>query len=320
MSIRAAEVLAPKIVLHDLDARAALLNGRLSVRPLTAVVGGGRLDGRFDLESRGKAAYLATVLTVRQLDVGAILRELKQANILEGRMDARIDVSGTGTSIAGIMSGSSGMTYATMGEGRLNNKYLGLLGSNIASGIIQMINPFKKETPFTRLSCLVCGFKIGKGNAETTAFVVNSDYMSVVGNGTINLRTEGLDFNLTPIPKEGIGTGLTGKLNLSLGELTRPFKLAGTLAHPSLAIDVTQSAIAAGKAVGGFMLFGPAGLGSALVGSSSDDRQLCPLAIKAAQQGVKLNLAKKGVAGKAAEGVEKGIGAIEKGLKGIFGR
>ena len=148
-----------------------------------------------------------------------------------------------------------------------------------------MINPFKKESPFTPVSCIVCGFKIGHGKAETTALVVNSDYMSVVGNGTINLRTEGLDINLKPIPKEGIETGIAGTVNLSLGELTRPFELAGTLAHPSLGIDLTQTAIAAGKALGGFMLLGPVGLGAALLGSSSGEKQLCPLR-RAAQQGV----------------------------------
>jgi AsmA family protein len=320
VSIRAAEVFLPQLALHDLDAKASLQKGHLSVKPLAAIIGGGRLDGRLDLESREKVAHVATLVTVKQLDTGAMFKELGKADMLDGRMDARIDVSGTGGSIAGLMSGLNGMAYVTMGEGKINNRYLGLLGSDISSNILRMVNPFKKELPTTKVSCVVCGFKIEKGKAETTALVVNSDYMSVVGNGTIDLRTEGLDLSLRPVPKEGIGTGITGKLNLSLGELARPFKLAGTLSHPSLAIDVRETAVAAGKALGGLMLFGPVGIGSALVGSSGDEKQLCPLAVKAAQQGVKLKLAPKGVTGKATEGIEKGIGALGKGLKGLFGR
>jgi hypothetical protein len=216
------------------------------------------------------------------------------------------------------------MAYVTMGEGRINNKYLGFLGSDVASNLLRMVNPLKKESPFTAVSCMVCGFKIKSGMAETTAFVLNTEYMSVVGDGTINLRTEGLDLSMKPIPKEGVGTGITGKFNLSLGELTRPFKLAGTLAHPSLGIDVQQTAITAGKALGGFMLLGPVGLGSALVGSSSGEQQLCPLAVKAAEQGVKLNLSEKGqgqgVVGNTTQGLQKGLGAVTKGLKGIFGK
>ena len=131
VSLRAAEVFTPQLVLHDLDAKVALVDGRLSVRPLTAIIGGGRLDvGRFDLDSRGKAARVKTVVTVRQLDVGAMQREIKKTVIVEGRLDAHVDVSGTGESMASLLSGLSGMTYVIMGEGRINNRYLGILGSN----------------------------------------------------------------------------------------------------------------------------------------------------------------------------------------------
>jgi hypothetical protein len=325
VSLKAAEVLSPRLALHNLFASLALKAGHLSVKPLTAVISGGSLEGHFDLEPRGKAAQVETMVTISQLDLGAMLRELKKKTILEGRVDGRIKVSGRGDSIAGLMSKLSGMTYAVMGEGRINNKYIGLLGSDMGSNIFRMINPFNKESPFTALSCLVCGFKIGSGVAETTALVVNSDSMSVVGEGTINLRTEGLDFNFKPIPKEGIGTGITGKLSLSLDELTRPFKLTGTLARPTLAIDFEQTAITVGKALGGLMLLGPVGLGGALVGESSSEKQLCRLAVKAAEQGVKLSLVEKeqgnkGLIGKTTQGVEKGIGEVGQGLKRLLGR
>jgi hypothetical protein len=323
-SLKAAEVLTPQLALHNLSASLALEAGRLSVKSLTAVIGGGTLSGHFDLEPRGKAAHVETVATISRLDMGVMLRGLKETNILEGRVDALVNVSGRGDSIAGLMSGLTGTAYMIMGEGRINNRYIGLLGSNIGSNIFRMINPLHKESPTTELSCLVCGFRIGSGVAETTALVVNSDSMSVVGEGTINLHTEGLNFTLKPIPKEGIGTGITGKLGFSLGELARPFKLTGTLARPSLAIDYEQTAISVGKALGGFMLFGPAGLGGALVGESSSEKQLCRLAATAAREGVKLSLVEeqenKGIIGKTTQGVEKGIGEVEQGLKKLFGR
>ncbi|HUJ67901.1 MAG TPA: AsmA family protein [Syntrophorhabdales bacterium] len=324
VSLRASDVFTPQIALHDLDAKVTLVDGHLSVAPLTALIGGGRLDARLDLKPVGKAAQMATLVTVKQLDAGAMLRELKESEMIDGRLDARVDVTGSGESIAGIMAGLNGMVYVIMGEGKINNKYLGLLGGDISSSVLRMINPFKKEAPYTAVSCMVYGFKITNGMADTTAFVLNTETMSVVGNGTINLRTEGLDLSMNPVPKEGVGTGITGKFSLNLGELTKPFKLAGTLAHPSLGVDFKQAALTAGKAVGGFMLLGPIGLGSALVGSSSGEKQLCPMAVKAAEQGVKLNLSQQGqsqgVVGKTTQGVEKGIGAVTKGLKGLFGK
>ena len=68
------------------------------------------------------------------------------------------------------------------------------------------------------------------------------------------------------MPKEGIAG-----VSLSLGELAKPFKLGGTLANPSLGIDLTQTSIATTKVVGGMALFGPVGIVAALVGEESDD-------------------------------------------------
>lgn len=324
VSLKAAEVLTSQIVLRNLAMRADLADGRLTVSPLSAAVSGGSLDGRLDVVSKGKTARVAANLTIKRLDVGAMLRELKKSNVLEGHADVNVNVSGSGASVAGIMAGLNGTAYAIMGEGKINNKYMGILGSNIASGLLRMVNPLSTQKPATSVSCMVCGFRMKSGIAETTALVLNSDYMSVVGNGTIDLRTEGLDLSLKPIAKEGIGTGLTGKINLSLGELTRPFKLAGTLSHPSLAVDFQQTAITAAKALGGFALLGPAGLGGALLGSSTGEKQLCPLAIQAAERGVKLSeLEKKqdkSLAGRASEGAGKVIGGVRKGLEKLFGR
>ncbi len=321
VNLKAGQVLSPWLTLRDLDAALGLKDGRLSTRPLTAVISGGRIALRLDLESRGKISQVQAEATVSQLDIGALLGELKATSLLEGRVDADIRVSSRGDSVASLMSGLSGTVYAIMGAGRINNRYVGLLGSSVSTDIFRMVNPIHRELPTTAVSCIVCGFKITKGVAETTALVANSDYTSVVGEGTIDLRREGLDFTFRPIPKQGIGTGITGKLSLSVGELTRPLKLVGTLSHPSLGIDLTRSAIAVGKAVGGFMLFGPAGIGSVLLSEGSSGKDVCPLAIKAARQGVKLSLTEnKGIVGRATEGVEKGLGAVGKGLKSLFGR
>lgn len=92
------------------------------------------------------------------------------------------------------------------------------------------------------------------------------------------------------------------RFEISLDELTRPFKLGGTLAHPSLAVDSTQTAIIFGKAIGGVMLFGPVGIAAVLVGSSSGDENSCMAAIEAAKKGVR---AKKGLVGKVTEGAGK---------------
>jgi len=78
-----------------------------------------------------------------------------------------------------------------------------------------------------------------------------------------------------------------------------------------------------GKAVGGYLLFGPIGIVGALAGESSGEKNLCPLAVKAAEEGGKLSIVEKkkeGVIGETTHGVEKGIGEAGKEIEKLFGK
>jgi hypothetical protein len=81
-----------------------------------------------------------------------------------------------------------------------------------------------------------------------------------------------LDLFFQPSSKKGVGVSGLAKLSLSLGELAKPFKLGGTLAHPSSAVDLKKTLTTVGTAVGSIALFGPAGLLAALASASSGDK------------------------------------------------
>ncbi len=304
VKIQAAQVLLPNLPLNNFEMGVALKDGTLTVKPLRAVIGKGSMDGHLSLQSQGKAASMIIVLKIKKFDIGYLTKELKSTEGLEGNLDADIDLSARGSSIAGWMGGLNGKTVLAMGKGRVDKKYIDRLGGNLGSNLFHLLNPFPQEAQpaSTPINCFVSGFSIKDGVASTTALALNTDEMVVVGEGEINLKTESFNLSLKPVPKGGIGTHATGKLNISLDQLTRPFKLGGTLAHPSLAVDSTQTAIIFGKAIGGVMLFGPVGIAAVLVGSSSGDENSCMAAIEAAKKGVRV---KKGLVGKVTEGAGK---------------
>jgi hypothetical protein len=138
--------------------------------------------------------------------------------------------------------------------------------------------------------------------------VVDTPDMTVIGEGQVNLRDETLDLALKPYGKGG-----TAGLSLSLGELAKSFRLGGTLASPSLQMDAAQTMLTAGKAAGGVLLFGPAGIAAALAGQSSGEGNPCLTALESAKKGVRTSPESgKGVEQKAAE--EKGLSGTLKGL------
>jgi hypothetical protein len=103
----------------------------------------------------------------------------------------------------------------------------------------------------------------------------------VVGDGRIDLQTERLDIALKPVSEGGVGIPGVAKLKVG-SSLTDAFKLDGTLRHPQLGLDKSETAFTLGKALGGMLLFGPVGLTAALLETEFGENNPCVEALKQA--------------------------------------
>ena len=317
----AGEIRLPSLVLNKISTKVDLENGHLLIKPFKGLMGGGSMEAQLDLQPREKMAMLGAMIKLDQLDLGPFLKEVKGIEGLNGRLNADINIKGRGASVAGIMGTLEGKSVMTMEQGKVDNKYLDLLAGDIGSSLFGLLG-LSRDSKTTAVHCFVSGFIIKEGRADTTALVIDTDQMSVVGEGEINLRNETLNLALVPSPKGGVGTSQTGKVTASLGELARSFKLSGTFAHPSLGIDTTQTAATIGKMVGGTALLGPLGLGAPLVTGSKANEKLCPLAVEAARKGVKMSGGKseKKTETGPAQTPAQGMKEIGKELKKLFGK
>jgi hypothetical protein len=256
-----------------------------------------------------------------------MLAELGITDRLEGNLDADVQLAGRGKSVAELMAELNGKSVALIEGGRVNNKYLALLEADLGKGLFNLLNPAAEGQNYTELTCFVSRFDIKDGMADSTVLLVDTSGMTVVGDGTIDLKTEKLDMSLVPSPKEGALAGVSSKVGLNLGELTKPFKLSGTLASPKLAIDPKQSAVMIGKAAAGTALFGPAGVAAALMGGGDAEEAPCAAAKKIAETGKAPDAGKaqeKGITeqlpGELPEGAKGAIGEAEQQLRKFFGR
>jgi len=177
----------------------------------------------------------------------------------------------------------NGFSRVIVSEGKISNEFIDKLGGDFSKGIFRLLNPTKDRKEYTPIKCMVTRFDIRNGIADATAFVFNSGVMSVEGEGDINLKTERLNLSLAPSTKGGVAG-----YSLNIGELTQPFKLGGTLAKPSLALDKQKAALSIGKAIGKDGLKGLLSKGT----SESTDEDICAKALEAAETGVK-QVAKK---------------------------
>ena len=284
IELTAKQLLLPLLFLSDTTAHMVLEDGHLTANPLKLVMGGGTLDGHFDLHVQGNTAQVSTALKIDQYELGSMLKKMGINDSLQGNMDIEIDLKSHGNSIAELMSGLNGKTMMVMGGGSINQKAIKLLGSDLSSGFLRLLNPLEKEVNYTKFNCFAGGFDIKNGLAQSSALVLDTPQVRVIGYGKIDLKTEEIDLLLKPSPKKGMGINGLAKLSMSLGELTRPLKLKGTLSNPSLSIDPTGSIITLGKAIGGVALFGPFGIAAVLANGQFGDKNPCVAIIEAAKK------------------------------------
>ncbi len=295
------ELLAEKLLLHrvalnNFHLQASIKDGGFAVDSLTSGIGGGRLAGTFKMEPSDETFIVSTLLDIDQMALHRMLEDMEMDIQGEGMLELKLDLNSKGISMSELMAGLDGNASLVMGEGRIDRnylRYLGLFKINLISSIVNILSfPVeigkKEKVPVT--NCLALRFDIKGGIANLMAFILDTPQTTIAANGRINLSSEKVDIFVKPISKEGIGAKGLAKFNLSLSELTRVLYLGGTLANPSVAVDTTQTFVTLGKAIGGVVLFGPAGVAAALLSGKigGGSQNLCVEAIEAAQKGVEV--------------------------------
>ena len=280
VSFRADQILGHRIALDKFQIDLSLKDGRLTVKPLMAQIGGGNFSSNFDILAKENHANLTANITAKKIDFGEMLKQLEIFDDLDGVADFDIHLSGQGKSVAALMAELNGDIIAIMRQGRVPVDYLNLLGADITTGLLSLINPLEKKIDRASVNCVVCDFNIQDGLAQSDVIIIDDPEKTLFSKGTIDLKTEALDFEIYTKPKKGIGTRETGKLSLSLSQITKPFKLGGTLANPSLGISPERTLTTVGRA-----LLGPPGWASLLVSGSFDKEGRCAAALKIAGRG-----------------------------------
>ncbi|MEW5736585.1 MAG: AsmA family protein [Thermodesulfobacteriota bacterium] len=320
LSFQAKTLGLPGLVMRDTALRLTLKNGALDIPGLSGGLFGGTLEARMAARPEASSLRANLNLDIKRLDLGVMLRDLGSQGKLAGKVDFSADLSGAGSSPAAIMAGLDGKMILNGDHASIGSKYMGLLGEDFANSLVRLLNPLKKKSDETPVNCMVLGFAIKNGRARTSAMLLDLPQSLVVGEGEINLATEAIDVSVKSIPKEGVGASGVGKITMTLGKLAEPFKLSGTLVHPTLAVDVSETALLVGKSLGGMALFGPAGVLTALVGTNQEGKDPCRTALEAAEKGRVSSGEGEGVLEKSAGAVEKGVKSLGRGIGHLFGR
>ena len=144
-----------------------------------------------------------------------------------------------------MAASANGRFLVTLGPGKVKAGVLDVVGGDLIGELAGKLNPFAAQDPYTKLDCVVSRVDLVEGQATISPVLMQSEKVTVVAQGKVDLHTEALTLNFNTRPRKGVG--------ISPGMFTNPFiEVAGTLASPRIGVSAKgATAGAAAAATGG---------------------------------------------------------------------
>jgi len=290
-----------KVAVEKLAATLKLNHGRLTLAPVQGEVSEGAFTASVSLGANRSTPALDTAFELTKLDLGALLKQLEATDLLTGSLNMSVSAKGQGKTPRALMASLNGKTEVIMDEGTIASQYVELLAADLLKALL----PSGKGDGKTPINCMVSRFDIKDGLATSSGLLFDTPNMTISGGGTVDLRTEKLDIQVKPEPKEK-----------SLISLSTAIDLGGTLKSPS----VSPSTASLLKGVAGLALgaVNPVAFLAMTASAGTGDKNPCVAALDRA-------VSEKGKAPPPAQekpsnpvdAVTKGVGDA---LKSLFGK
>jgi len=225
---------------REVETSVDLRGGTLDIKHLSGHEGGGKASVDFQFGPLDDAYELDGTLSLENVRASFIdfaAEDLSNLPPIDGQMKIR----GTGNSPHQIVASSTGVVDFKQGAGRTRDlAFLRRLRSLIAQ-VAQPDDPILAQRPFISLECAFYNANIKSGIATVEKLAVQSDTVTIIALGSINLDNEKLDLSLRMKQRKGIGINLIGVANSFM-------KLGGTLRAPKMQLDPTGSVATTGAA------------------------------------------------------------------------
>jgi uncharacterized protein involved in outer membrane biogenesis len=228
INFTAQQMIKAPVTMQNVKLALTLADGRLQVKPFEAGVSGGLLRVGLTVDGSRSPAPVALDLTEIHVEAGTLLQILTGSSVLSGgRVDMKLAVAGNGNSVRAIMAGLNGKLDAAMGPGNINNGFAKLMLADLFNLI-----SIGGSGGNSNLKCVLVGFDISRGLATVRQLVTDTSGATIVGKGTIDLATEGLNLHLVPY------ANATNLANLAI-----PMIVGGTMANPHVVPDAQAMAM-----------------------------------------------------------------------------
>lgn len=207
------------VALSQVKSNIALRDGQLNLAPLTAIVGGGSLNGQVQVNAASSPTKLGATLFLKNIELAEMLKLGGAESLIEGKATVDLNLASSGDSareLAGNLSGTMSVTSA--GEGTISRSQDPLM-----SGLAKLLAP--ETSANATMNCLVARFTASNGIVRDNGILIDTAAATIAGRGGMDLREETLDFMFRGKPK-----------GINVGSLIPPVRIEGSLLSPKYGV------------------------------------------------------------------------------------
>ncbi|WP_428407950.1 AsmA family protein [Hyphococcus sp.] len=218
--------------------------GRLTAEIPELSMYGGQGSGRMVVNARGATPSFAGNFDVGAVQAQPFSKDLMKHDNLLGLGSFKLNFTATGASQAAIMRTVDGSGGFDLADGALK-------GVNIA-GLVRAVGEFQTgfnpaalqravaeargPTQQTDFSEFLSDFSIANGLITAPTIRLNGPYLSMTGQGTINLAEQTIDLRLLPKGSSTLDGEEGGRT------ITIPVRVGGTFSKPTMGVDAESLA------------------------------------------------------------------------------
>ncbi len=221
-----------------------VVDGRITLHPLNFVIGKGEIASNIDLDPAQSDVIKAKAdFKFRNID---LTRALQATHTFQGKgiIGGEAEINTNGNSLASMMAQGNGeLKLILLSGGNLSALLVDIAGLEFGNALLSALGVPDRA----QIECFVADFPMKNGIVDTKAMLLDTNEARLLGQGTIDLRSQTLDYALT-----------TRSKHFSIGSLPGPINITGPLGSPSIRPGA-EIAARAGAAVGLGVLLTPIG-------------------------------------------------------------
>ena len=234
--LRAKSLLRAKALpLENLLVHLNLHDALLTLKPLNFGLAGGQLEATVTLDGRGAPLTGQVQARVRKVLLGKLFPTLDLGKSSIGQVHGEFDLKGTGNSVGSMLAHADGKLGLVVSDGQISQLMMEKAGLHLW----EIIGLSLTGDRLIKLRCAVADFDVKQGNMQASALVLDTQVSTLMGSGSIDLKSETLDLTLDPRTKA------TSPLSLR-----SPIYIRGSFAQPRVQIDKGRVLTRAAGAVG----------------------------------------------------------------------